>query len=103
MDTLFDCLKRGTAPERVVAFAREYLAGEGFEELYYDRLFAPKLGGRYFITPFPDNITRNMGNGNSQVIPKTSPGAVIVELFSSFEKIDHYILAQCFQFRSGKM
>lgn len=70
MDTLFDCLKRGTAPERVVAFAREYLTGEGFEELYYDRLFAPKLGGRYFITPFPDVLFAfTMGRKRAYIQP----------------------------------
>ena len=47
MDTLFECLKQGTTPERVVGFAKDYLKKEGFEELYYDKLFAPKSGGRY--------------------------------------------------------
>ena len=55
MNTLFDCLKKGTAPQQVVAFAREYLREEGFEELYYDRLFSPLLSGRYFIT-LPDGV-----------------------------------------------
>lgn len=54
MDTLFDCLKKGTSPENVVAFAIDYLKGEGFEELYYNRMIAPALGGRYYIRPFPD-------------------------------------------------
>lgn len=54
MDTLFECLKQGTTPERVVGFAKDYLKKEGFEELYYDKLFAPKSGGRYYISPFPD-------------------------------------------------
>ena len=52
MDTLFDCLKKGTAPEQVVAFARDYLEKEGFEELYYDRLFAFTMGRkRAYIQP----------------------------------------------------
>ena len=54
MDTLFECLKQGTAPVQVVAFAKKFLKKEGFEELYYDGLFAPKAGGRYYISPFPD-------------------------------------------------
>lgn len=54
MDTLFECLKQGTTPDRVVDFAKDYLKKEGFEELYYDKLFAPKSGGRYYISPFPD-------------------------------------------------
>lgn len=54
MDTLFSCLKKGTSPESVVDFAREYLKKEGFEELHYDTLFFPQTGGRYFIAPFPD-------------------------------------------------
>ncbi len=51
---LFDCLKRGTAPDRVVAFAKEYLLDHGFQEIYYNKLFYPIHGGRYFISPFPD-------------------------------------------------
>ncbi|MDO5147422.1 MAG: M18 family aminopeptidase [Eubacteriales bacterium] len=54
MDTLFECLRRGSCPEKVVDFAEEYLKKEGFEELYYDRLFSPKIGGRYYMKPFPD-------------------------------------------------
>ncbi|MCD8018088.1 MAG: M18 family aminopeptidase [Clostridiales bacterium] len=54
MDTLFECLRQGTAPEKVVAFAKKYLKKEGFEELYYDKMFCPKLEGRYYISPFPD-------------------------------------------------
>lgn len=70
MNTLFDCLKKGTSPERVVAFAKEYLTEEGFEELYYDRLFAPKLGGRYFITPFPDVLFAfTMGRKRAYIQP----------------------------------
>lgn len=70
MDTLFDCLKKGTAPEQVVAFARDYLEKEGFEELYYDRLFAPRLGGRYFIAPFPDVLFAfTMGRKRAYIQP----------------------------------
>ena len=54
MDTLFRCIEEGTAPGRVVDFAKNYLRQEGFEELYYDRLFSPKVEGRYFIAPFSD-------------------------------------------------
>lgn len=54
MNTLFECLKEGTTPEKVVAFSKEYLRREGFEEIYYDQLFYPKVGGRYFLSPFPD-------------------------------------------------
>lgn len=54
MDTLFACLKKGTSPESVVDFAKKYLEKEGFEELYYDKLFFPKTGGKYYIAPFPD-------------------------------------------------
>ena len=51
---LFDCLKKGTAPNRVVSYAKEYLMQNGFEELYYDKIFHPIHGGKYFVTPFPD-------------------------------------------------
>ena len=70
MNTLFDCLKKGTAPQQVVAFAREYLREEGFEELYYDRLFSPRLSGRYFITPFPDVLFAfTMGQRRAYIQP----------------------------------
>ena len=46
MDTLFRCIEEGTAPGRVVDFAKNYLRQEGFEELYYDRLFSPKVEGK---------------------------------------------------------
>ena len=51
---LFDCLKKGTAPNRVVSYAKEYLMQNGFEELYYDKIFHPIHGGKYFVAPFPD-------------------------------------------------
>lgn len=54
MDTLYHCIQKGTAPDRVVAFAKDYLKGEGFTELFYDGLFSPKVEGKYFIAPFPD-------------------------------------------------
>lgn len=70
MDTLFECLKKGTAPEKVVAFARDYLKGEGFEELCYHRLYTPKLGGRYYIMPFPDVlIAFTMGRKKAYIQP----------------------------------
>lgn len=63
MDTLIQCIKRGTAPYQVVNFSKEYLKKEGFEELYYEKLFSPKVGGRYYIAPFPDVLVAfTMGN-----------------------------------------
>lgn len=54
MKILTECLRQGTSPAGVVSFAKEYLREEGFEELYYDKMFATKEGGKYYITPFPD-------------------------------------------------
>lgn len=54
MNLLKECLCRGTAPVRVVSFAKEYLREQGFEELYYDTLFVAREEGRYFLSPFPD-------------------------------------------------
>lgn len=53
---LFECIKKGTAPNRVVEFAKEYLKKHDFEELYYDQHFQPIHGGKYYIAPFPDCI-----------------------------------------------
>ena len=54
MNTLTECLKKGTAPVQVISFAKQYLQNEGFEELCYDKLFGPQLKGKYYITPFKD-------------------------------------------------
>ena len=44
MDTLFDCLKKGTAPEQVWHLPEIIWKKEGFEELYYDRLVCASPG-----------------------------------------------------------
>ncbi len=54
MDILLECLRRGTSPVTTVSFAKEYLKKAGFEELYYDTVFAGKEEGCYYISPFPD-------------------------------------------------
>ena len=56
MDFLLECLRKGTAPVKVVEFAKKYLNELGFEELYYNTSFEPEEGGRYYMTPFPDVI-----------------------------------------------
>lgn len=68
METLFDCLKHGTSPVHAVKFAKDYLKKEGFEELFFDKLFCPKVGGRYYITPFPDVLFAfTMGNRRAYI------------------------------------
>lgn len=70
MVTLFQCLREGTAPEKTVDYARSYLLAEGFEEIYYDRLFAPQAGGKYFICPFPDVLFAfTMGQKRAYIQP----------------------------------
>ena len=54
MDTLFRCIKEGTAPDRVVRFASAYLEEAGFEPLRYEHSFGLEAGGKYYVTPFPD-------------------------------------------------
>lgn len=54
MDLLLECLKRGSSPVHVVEYAKEYLKQEGFEELSYQGIFYPVVGGKYVISPFPD-------------------------------------------------
>lgn len=51
---LTECLRRGTAPVKVTAYAKEYLKNKGFEELSYSTLLGVKEGGSYYICPFPD-------------------------------------------------
>lgn len=53
---LFECIKNGTSPDRVVSFAKEYLLDRGFEEFFPNKLFHPIHGGKYLITPYPDVI-----------------------------------------------
>lgn len=54
MDVLMECLERGTAPVNVVAFAEEYLEGQGFAKLAWDAPLETVDGGKYYVTPFPD-------------------------------------------------
>lgn len=54
MNNLLNCLKKGVSPVHTTAYAKEYLKEQGFEELYYDGLFHPILGGKYVISPYPD-------------------------------------------------
>lgn len=69
MGLLFDCLRAGTNPVSAVAFARQYLLDQQFEELEFDSEITPERGGRYVITPFPDVLFAFTVGGVRQEIP----------------------------------
>lgn len=54
MNYLLNCLKKGISPVHTVEYAKEFLRERGFEELRYDGVFHPILGGRYMVAPYPD-------------------------------------------------
>lgn len=56
MNTLMECLKKGTSPVQVVNYAKEYLNSRGFTERSLSEPGTISSGDRFYISPFPDVI-----------------------------------------------
>lgn len=53
MKQLMNLLKNSGSPYQTVAWCENRLKEEGFEELHWNHLLVPALGGKFYIKPYP--------------------------------------------------
>lgn len=53
MEYFIDLLKNSGSPFQVVEWCEKRLAEAGFEELHWEHILVPKLGGKFYMKPYP--------------------------------------------------